>query len=253
MVHVSSNWSSSVSSFDSYTVQTFLHEIGHALGLGHQGLYNGSGTYATNALFSNDSWQVSMMSYFSQTDNSTTGSSYGYGIANAFRGDTVYGVGTTISAAVSRLWNEFSVYIDTTAYTIVDASGYDILDVSNFSVDQHIDLAPSQPGSSRPSLSDIGGKIGNLAIAAGTLLEAAIGGAGNDSFSGNDSANTFHGGGGGDDLFLDSLGSDIYFGDAGLDALRFQESLDHFRIELSGDSLLLSRLTGSSEIGRAHV
>jgi Ca2+-binding RTX toxin-like protein len=156
-------------------------------------------------------------------------------------------VGTTISAAVSRLWNEFSTYADTTAYTIVDGSGYDTLDVSNFSTDQLINLAPSQASSTTPSRSNIGGKIGNLTIAVGTILEAASSGNGNDSFYGNDVANTFRGGGG-NDSFYDSLGSDIYFGDAGIDTLFFRESIDLFRYQLSGDSLLFSRSTGSVDV-----
>ena len=38
--------------FNTYSYQTYIHEIGHALGLGHQGLYNagsGSPTYAFDA------------------------------------------------------------------------------------------------------------------------------------------------------------------------------------------------------------
>lgn len=270
VINVSRDWYSSLSGFDTYTHQTYLHEIGHVLGLGHQGIYNGSGAYSTDAQFANDSWQASMMSYFSQTQNPTTGASYaflqtamsvdwlalddiyrsyGYGIRNAFNGDTVYGVNTTITAAVSRIFNEFSVYADTTAYTIVDASGYDTIDVSNFSADQQINLAPSQAASTIPSISNIGGKIGNLTLAVGTVIEAAIGGAGNDSFFGNAAANTFRGGGG-NDSFTDSFGSDVYFGDDGTDWLYFSESIDLLRYELSGDSLLFSRLSGNSDVDR---
>src|SRR5262249_53343394 len=50
----------------SYRYQTYLHEIGHALGLGHQGPYNGSATYGVDNDFANDTWQFSVMSYFSQ-------------------------------------------------------------------------------------------------------------------------------------------------------------------------------------------
>ncbi len=51
---------------EDYYLQTYIHEIGHALGLGHGGLYNGSGTYDEDADYTNDSWQMSVMSYFSQ-------------------------------------------------------------------------------------------------------------------------------------------------------------------------------------------
>lgn len=33
---------------NSYTFQTYVHEIGHALGLGHPGNYNGAGNYVTS-------------------------------------------------------------------------------------------------------------------------------------------------------------------------------------------------------------
>ena len=108
-INVASDWSGSSTSFGDYAFQTILHEIGHGLGLGHQGLYNGTGTYATDAEFTNDSWQASMMSYFDQTDNTSIDASFaflstpmvvdwialddlygpqGYGVSNAFLGDT---------------------------------------------------------------------------------------------------------------------------------------------------------------------
>src|SRR5882724_5980706 len=39
---------------DSYGYQTYIHEIGHALGLGHQGPYNGSAVYSSDALYADD-------------------------------------------------------------------------------------------------------------------------------------------------------------------------------------------------------
>ncbi|CAK6699099.1 hypothetical protein OGCDGJMD_02590 [Cyanobium usitatum str. Tous] len=271
VVNVQASWDNSRSNYNTYTPQTIFHEIGHALGLGHQGQYNYTGTpltYAVSAQFANDSWQATMMSYWDQAENTTTGASFawlqtpmavdwmalndlygtqGYSTASAFQGDTIYGVGTNITAAQSQIWNLFSTYAGSTAHTIVDGDGYDTLNVSNFSANQLINLAPSQSNSTAPSISNIGGKIGNLTIAAGTIIEAAIGGSGNDSFYGNDVNNSFRGGGG-NDSFYDSLGSDTYYGDEGIDWLYFSESIELLSYALSDNSLLFSRTSGSFDV-----
>ena len=76
-VNVGLDWLSAYgTTVGSYAFQTYLHEIGHALGLGHAGDYNGNATYVTSTsdpdygdnsnLYLNDSWQTTMMSYFSQ-------------------------------------------------------------------------------------------------------------------------------------------------------------------------------------------
>ena len=54
----------------------FLHEIGHALGLGHPGPYNADATFAGDATFGNDSWQMSAMSYFPQDEAVNVDASY---------------------------------------------------------------------------------------------------------------------------------------------------------------------------------
>ena len=272
VVNVEKAWYDGGSNYNTYTPQTFFHEIGHALGLGHQGQYNYTGTpltYDSSAQFANDSWQATMMSYWDQSENTTTGASFawlqtpmavdwiglndlyrsqGYSTDNAFQGNTIYGVGTNISASDSQIWNLFSTYAGNTAYTLVDGSGYDTLDVSNFAADQLINLAPSSPtDSTAPSVCNIGGKVGNLSIASGTIIEAATGGAGNDTFYGNASGNTLRGNGG-NDIFYDSLGSDVYYGDTGTDRLYYSEPIAQFSYSLSGDSLLISHLSGSPEV-----
>jgi len=117
-VNISSAWvDSNGTSLDSYSFQTYIHEIGHALGLGHAGYYDGNATYGVDNHYDNDSWQATVMSYFSQTENTAINASYAgvvtpqiadiiaiqsmYGTAGNLRmGDTTYGVGS--NASISR-------------------------------------------------------------------------------------------------------------------------------------------------------
>ena len=70
LVNIDTSWLTDFgSTIGSYGYQTYLHEIGHALGLGHAGNYNETATYPYDALYRNDSWATSVMSYFTQTEN----------------------------------------------------------------------------------------------------------------------------------------------------------------------------------------
>jgi Ca2+-binding RTX toxin-like protein len=236
-INIGSNWNSSKSNFGDYTFQTILHEIGHSLGLGHQGLYNGSANYSQNALFQNDSWQSSIMSYFSQIENTSINSSFaylstymsadwialddiysaeGFSTANAFRGDTTFGFNTNISSSTSFIYSEMSNLIGQTAFTLVDGSGIDTVDFSEFSTEQLIDLRVNEIDSKTLYTSNIGGKIGNLTIASGTIIENAEGGKGSDLIYGNSAGNKIFGNDGDDDIYGES-GKDKLFGGDGAD------------------------------------
>ena len=55
-VNVSTAWINSYGTdIAGYSLQTYIHEIGHALGLGHPGDYNGSATYGRDNRFVEDS------------------------------------------------------------------------------------------------------------------------------------------------------------------------------------------------------
>ena len=261
-INVSQDWSGGTSTYNDYTLQTIFHEVGHALGLGHQGLYNGSGSYATDSDFENDSWQATMMSYFSQNENTTIPASFAFlqtpmavdwialqdiygdqsyggvdfGVGNAFLGDTVYGFNTNISSETSNVWAEFASYADRTASTIIDAGGIDTLDFSGYWANQLINLTPTSQFDTAPSISNIGGRTGNLTLGEGTVIENAIGGSGADTFIGNDADNIFTGNAG-NDLFNDSQGSDRYFGGAGTDTVDFMGLFSSYSFSIAGTFL----------------
>lgn len=246
-MNVSQNWIDAYGTrIDTYSFQTYIHEIGHALGLGHQGAYNGSASYGTDADFAEDSWQMSVMSYFSQTQNTTTTASYAfvttpmmvdilaiqnlYGAAGAnsvTAGDTTYGAGSDLGnyldAVFARLAGDTSssqIGGSTVAFTLYDQGGTDTLDISYMTDTARLDLRDE-------SFSDFGNMIGVMGIARGTVIENAVLGSGNDDVTGNAAANVIDLGigndnavaGGGNDSVMGGAGFDTIFGGEGDDTL----------------------------------
>ena len=213
-----SNWTSHDQDSDmyygGYGFLTYIHEIGHSLGLSHPGTYNAGNnpiTYANNAEYTQDNRQYTVMSYFGgyspaagwQQDGTFNNWYYSstpmlhdvaaiqsiYGADMTTRaGDTTYGFNSNAGREVF----DFNVDLHPIV-TIWDAGGNDTVDLSGYSANQRIDLNAG-------IYSDVGGMFGNFAIAYNVTLETAIGGSGSDTIIGNAAANTLKGNGGNDTI-----------------------------------------------------
>ncbi|NEO36602.1 MAG: matrixin family metalloprotease [Moorea sp. SIOASIH] len=228
---------------------TFLHEIGHALGLKHPHENNGSGVVANLNI---DTTAYTVMSYRSYVNQPLSGPiqnfypttpmlhdiaaiQYIYGAnMNTRKGNTVY------------KWAPGQQILE----TIWDAGGNDTIDWSNQSSNAKINLNAGQWSQLGPAYWN--GKeweSRTLAIAYGVTIENGIGGSGNDTIYGNNVANVLQGGSGNDSLSGGS-GNDFLSGGSGNDSLSGGTGSDRLYGGTGNDNLYGSSgndiLSGSS-------
>ncbi|PHM28950.1 serralysin family metalloprotease [Xenorhabdus budapestensis] len=220
-----------------YGRQTFVHEIGHTLGLEHPAEYDASDvvrpSYITVGEYFEDSRAYTVMSYFNEkytgqdfkgnfssapllNDISAIQALYGANTETR-KGDTVYGFNSNTDRDFMTATDADSKLI----FSVWDAGGEDTFDFSGFTQNQRINL-------NEGAFSDVGGLKGNVSIARGVVIENAIGGSGDDIIVGNSADNTLKGGAG-NDVIYGGLGGDHLWGGAGKDTFVYLDGKESLK------------------------
>ena len=236
---------------------TYMHELGHAMGLDHMGEYNGSGAWTPSSY--QDSTVYSIMSYFGPSWGSSASAGAGlvawadwvgadgklyapqtpmindimamqtiYGVETSTRtGDTIYGFNCNITGTAAQLYN-FAANKNP-IMALFDSGGNDTLDLSGWSTSSTISLVAG-------SFSSCNSMTNNISIAYTCDIENAVGGAGADSILGNALSNRLDGGAGndtlnggaGDDILIAGAGNDTLIGGDGNDQVNFSGAFSSY-------------------------
>lgn len=193
---------------------SMIHELGHSLGLGHPiGDYLENNHTHTAMSYRNKWWRPANERGVRVSDSNLTPAMHDIAAAHLIytpnnetrKGNTTYG----FNSNTERDHYTLTSADDLTNFCVWDNGGEDTLDFSGFKQNQKINLTAE-------TLSDVGGRVGNVSIAKGVVMENAIGGTGHDVLIGNHVNNRLTGGagrdtligGGGADTFVYNKASD---------------------------------------------
>ncbi|MGV6802101.1 MAG: M12 family metallo-peptidase [bacterium] len=232
--------------------ETLVHEIGHALGLGHthdtgfgseilKGM-TGLSAFVAGPDGLNDPIN-SIMAYRDGwaemgTSSVTMGNRGNYGAWDAKALQNRYGENTTNASGSDTYTLPTSSVSGTTFETIWDTGGTDTITAASSSVAATIDLRAATldyTSTSGGPVNYVTGIVGGFTIASGSVIENGTGGSAADTITGNSADNTLTGNGG-DDTIVGSAGSDTLSGGAGSDTVSYINSSASVTVNLFSGS-----------------
>jgi hypothetical protein len=209
-----------------------LHEIGHALHLKHPFSHADAGGDVGNGPYlpaAEDLKSLSIMSYTYDPGK------FGYREFSPFDLAAlhyIYGVAPTARAGDDRyVLNPHGMNM------LWDGAGRDTIDGAALTHDLVLDLRPGYWGyiGEKSALISAAGQV---TINFGTVIEAAIGGSGNDSLTGNDAGNVLTGG----------AGNDTLAGGGGIDTATYAGKRADYTVVRSGGSASVSGSEGQDAL-----
>lgn len=193
-----------------FDYELIIHELGHALGFKHPFEADGSETTVLSAVEDNSVWTV-----LTYTDIETAYDGFFRPIDLMALAD-LFGVNPAY-----RSGNDTYAFSASRGTFIIDGGGTDLVTAEGSSLPAYIDLRSGMQSHLGTKSVYITG-ANQLTISAGSVIENATGGSGNDHLLGNGAANGLFGAGGDDRLF-GGEGSDQLRGGSGNDFIDLSE------------------------------
>jgi hypothetical protein len=215
---------------------TLLHELGHALGLKHPGLYEAGDSALGGAVLSpiDDGKRYTVMSYFEEFQQQQR---IDWGLLDVAALRALYG---TREKAVGNNWYVFQDDDGLVLQTLVDDGGRDVIDLSALSKGASLSLVDGSLASIGVAASGLAA-VDNLGIALGTAIEFVIGTAHDDYFIGSERAETWLPGFG-HDLIDAGEGTDIVRAPVGVQSITTLTNAFSMDVVAPQDAVRLERI-----------
>lgn len=204
-----------------------LHEIGHSLYLKHPFGHKDANGDVGQGPFLPEGEELKSLTVMSYTYDAASAGQVTYSPLDLAALHYAYGV-----AAAARAGDDRYVLSDARTNMLWDGNGLDTVDGSALAKDLVLDLRPGYWGYIGQK-ADIISAAGQVTVNFGTVLEAALGGKGNDKLTGNEAPNSLAGGDG-NDVLAGREGDDNLQGGAGIDTAFYAGKRADYSVVRSG-------------------